>query len=66
MAEKHSGFEGTGDIDQNTNSKKVLFRTHTPASAGDTGTAGEICWDGSYIYVCVDTDTWERVAIASW
>jgi hypothetical protein len=38
----------------------------TPASAGATGLTGEICWDTSYIYVCVATNTWKRVAIATW
>jgi len=38
----------------------------TPASATAAGTAGEICWDASYIYVCTATDTWKRVAIATW
>jgi hypothetical protein len=38
----------------------------TPASATDTGTAGEICWDADYIYVCVATDSWKRTAIAAW
>jgi hypothetical protein len=38
----------------------------TPASAADTGTAGEICWDASYIYVCTATNTWKRSAIATW
>lgn len=38
----------------------------TPSSAADTGTAGDICWDANYIYVCVATDTWKRVAIATW
>jgi len=40
--------------------------TRTPASAGSPGTAGDICWDSSYIYVCVATDTWKRTAIATW
>ena len=40
--------------------------TKTPATAGAAGTKGDICWDASYIYVCVDTDEWERAAIASW
>jgi hypothetical protein len=40
--------------------------TRTPASASATGTAGDICWDASYIYVCVAANTWERVAIATW
>ena len=38
----------------------------TPASASATGTAGEICWDASYIYVCTATNTWKRTAIATW
>ena len=38
----------------------------TPASASATGTAGTIKWDASYIYVCTATNTWKRVAIATW
>ncbi len=38
----------------------------TPASAGAAGVAGTICWDVSYIYVCIATNTWKRAAIASW
>lgn len=38
----------------------------TPASAGAAGSEGRICWDASYIYVCVATNTWKRVAIATW
>ena len=38
----------------------------TPASAGATGTLGDVCWDSSYIYVCVGTNTWKRAAIATW
>jgi hypothetical protein len=38
----------------------------TPASATDTGTTGQVCWDSSYIYVCTATNTWKRAAIATW
>lgn len=38
----------------------------TPASASATGTAGEICWDANYIYVCTATNTWKRTAISTW
>jgi len=38
----------------------------TPASATDTGTTGTVLWDSDYLYVCVDTDTWKRVAISTW
>jgi len=38
----------------------------TPASASAVGIAGEIAWDTDYIYVAVATNTWKRVAIATW
>ena len=38
----------------------------TPATSGATGTTGEIAWDANYIYVCTATNTWKRVAIATW
>lgn len=37
-----------------------------PTSASDTGTLGEIRIDASYIYICTATNTWKRVAIATW
>jgi hypothetical protein len=38
----------------------------TPASASATGVVGTIATDVDYIYVCTATDTWKRVAIATW
>jgi len=37
-----------------------------PASATATGRQSDIAQDGSYLYVCTATDTWKRVAIATW
>jgi hypothetical protein len=37
-----------------------------PASATDTGTAGDIRYDADYIYICTATDTWKRAAISTW
>jgi hypothetical protein len=49
------------------NSNTVRVRTaRTPASAAAAGNAGDICWDANYIYVCTATNTWKRVAIATW
>jgi hypothetical protein len=44
----------------------ILSTSSTPASAGAAGVAGTITWDASYIYVCTATNTWKRVAIATW
>jgi hypothetical protein len=37
-----------------------------PASASSTGTAGNFATDTGFIYVCTATNTWKRVAIATW
>jgi hypothetical protein len=44
----------------------IVTTATTPASAAATGTVGTIAWDADYIYVCTATDTWKRVAIATW
>ena len=43
-----------------------IVNSQTPASASATGSVGTITWDSSYIYVCTATNTWKRVAIATW
>jgi hypothetical protein len=35
-----------------------------PASATATGTAGQVAYDASYVYVCTAANTWKRAAIA--
>jgi hypothetical protein len=47
-------------------SEIILPFTSTPASASASGIAGQIAFDGNYIYRCVATDTWKRAAIATW
>jgi hypothetical protein len=37
-----------------------------PLSASAAGILGQIVADANYIYVCTATDTWKRVAIATW
>lgn len=61
-------FSSTGLSVTGTLTSSGLFGCggSTPASASATGTAGTITWDSSYIYVCTATNTWKRVAIATW
>lgn len=55
----------TGDLD--VSAGDLLLSSPTiPGSAGATGVSGTISWDASYIYVCIATDTWKRVAISTW
>lgn len=32
-----------------------------PASSNAAGTIGQIAYDSTYVYVCVDTNTWRRM-----
>jgi hypothetical protein len=43
-----------------------LGTSRTPASSTATGNTGEICWDSSYLYLCVNTNTWRRIAHSTW
>ena len=49
-----------------TTSIPVATVVSAPATAADTGSVGQIAVDADYIYVCTATDTWKRVAIATW
>jgi len=46
---------GTGSI--------ASVSTSVPSSNSDTGTKGNIAYDSSYVYICVDTNTWIRSSI---
>lgn len=49
------------------NSDTMRLRTaKTPASISAPGNAGDICWDSGYVYVCIDTNSWKRAALATW
>jgi hypothetical protein len=49
------------------NSDSFRLRTaKTPASATAAGETGEICWDANYLYICIATNTWRRIAHATW
>ena len=41
----------------------VLLGGSVPSSSTDTGVVGQIAVDATYIYVCVGTNSWGRVAI---
>lgn len=58
-------FAGTILANASSNAFRIA-NSQTPASASATGTTGTIAWDASYIYVCTATNTWKRVAIATW
>ncbi len=63
------GINGVGspEVALDIASDAIRIRnSSTPSSATDYGFPGEIRLDANYIYVCVATDTWKRVALSSW
>lgn len=72
------GDVGLGNVDNTSDANKPVSTAQqtalngkaslvaAPASAGASGTAGQIAYDSSFFYVCVATNTWLRAAIATW
>lgn len=46
--------------------KFVLESPVPPSTSSSTGVAGQIAWDTNYFYICTATNTWKRIAIATW
>jgi len=55
----------TAALDMNAQLMRLRL-SKTPASASDIGNGGDWCWDSDYIYVCISSNTWKRVAISTW
>jgi hypothetical protein len=60
-----SGGIAVSDIISNSDTFR-LTTARTPASASASGNTGEVCWDASYLYICTATNTWRRIAHATW
>lgn len=49
---------------------RILATTYpaagTPATTTSPGVAGQITYDTSYLYICIATNTWRRIAHAVW
>ena len=57
----------SGVLTLTTSANRIaLGASRTPASATASGTAGEVCWDANYVYICVAANTWRRAALSSW
>jgi len=54
------------DTGYTTLDAQLRLQGTAPATAGATGTAGDIRYDADYIYICTAANTWKRVAIATW
>jgi len=70
---------GLGNVDNTSDASKPVSTAQqtalnaklntwasVPANASATGTAGQIAYDSSYIYICTATNTWRRAALSTW
>ncbi|WP_243370864.1 hypothetical protein [Geotalea sp. SG265] len=60
-------ISGNGILDMNADAVR-LRQSRVPASSTAACNQGEISWGPSYVYVCVATNTWKRIAYdtAAW
>lgn len=49
-----------------TNTNSPPFNVSAPSATNSTGLPGEIAITTNYLYICVGTNTWKRVPLASW
>lgn len=70
FAQNSSGYILTGSASQNVWNKNMIQMKiqsgYAPASSTASGSTGEIEWDSNYLYVCVASNTWKRVALSTW
>jgi len=69
------GLKGNADYTANITDldypQKKYVDTHiafttVPTSSTDTGIKGQMAIDSTYLYVCVDTNTWVRTLLVTW
>lgn len=59
------GVQYLGLIYQALLAMQTLNFVPVPATATSSGTAGQVAADTSFLYICVATNVWRRVAISS-
>jgi len=55
----------TSPLDVAGNSIRIR-NSNTVANSNDNGSAGEIRWDANYMYICIATNQWRRIAHSTW
>ena len=58
----------TAELEVNGTTKTsslIITSNSPPASSTATGTKGTITYNDDYLYICIATDTWKRVALST-
>jgi hypothetical protein len=54
---------GNLTVTNNITLSGILQAPQATKTSTSAGTAGQVCWDTNYVYVCTATNTWKRVAL---
>jgi hypothetical protein len=60
-----AGVQYLGLIYQTLLAQKQLNLVPVPATSTSSGTAGQVAADASFLYLCISTNLWRRVAVAA-
>jgi hypothetical protein len=44
----------------------IVGNVYVPTANTSPGTAGQLTWDGDYVYICVADNDWKRANLAAW
>lgn len=53
----------TGSLLNIVGDRVIIQNPRTISSRTETGTAGTICWDQNYLYICVSNNAWAKVGL---
>ena len=54
------------EVNGTTKTSSLIISTSSPpASSTSTGTKGTVTYNDDYLYICIATDTWKRVALST-
>jgi len=63
-------FRRVEDADTDTNFTELNLRgvrvVEVPDAVTSAGSKGDIAFDQNYLYICIASNTWRRVAIGTW
>jgi hypothetical protein len=54
---------GNLTVTNNVTLSGILQAPQATKTSTSAGTAGQVCWDTDYVYVCTAANTWKRVAL---
>lgn len=63
-ARQHNAFNAT--LAKRRLALTAVAWAEVPDTAASAGKPGEIAVDETHLYLCVDDNTWKRVALAAW